>query len=196
MSPLYKIIYFIIPIVLAGICNMVFVKLNVFNNLKIPIDAGKIFSDGERLFGKNKTWKGFSGMIFFTSFWVGIFGLLATNFTWFGEISLIPFSQSSIPHSEWFYGAVLGAGYVLLELPNSFIKRRLKIEPGKNIKGLMGLFFLFFDQADSVIGCIVAMLTFYIPSLYDAIAIFTIGVMVHYLTNIFLYLVKLKKQIG
>ena len=50
--------------------------------------------------------------------------------------------------------AVLGLGYVLGELPNSFAKRRVKIQPGKTIGGVLGALFFVLDQADSVIAAI------------------------------------------
>jgi hypothetical protein len=51
--------------------------------------------------------------------------------------------------------AILGLGYALGELPNSFIKRRLRIEPGRMSTGLIGALFFLIDQADSVVAALV-----------------------------------------
>ncbi len=174
---------------------MVLVKLPVLNFMKRPMDWGFRYRDGRQLFGANKTWKGFFGMILLTGFWMWIFGLIDNTFNWAHGLSLFRYEEFSTAE-EWFYGSIWGLGYVLFELPNSFIKRRIGIPPGKNRAGLKGNLFKFIDQADSVLGCMTFMLIFYTPSIPDAAAIFIIGVAIHYLINILLYLAGLKKQAG
>ncbi len=191
-----KILFLISPLIFAGISNMIFVKLRILKNLAIPIDGGKVLKDGERLFGSNKTWKGFIGMIAFTAFWFLIIGLITKSFTWAKEISLIKYSTYQTPFTELIYGAIWGFSYVLFELPNSYVKRRLQIPPGKNAKGLKGGIFTFIDQVDSVVGCMIFMLVFYSPGILEAVLFFIIGFSVHYLVNIFLFVVRLKAQAG
>lgn len=195
MSSIIQLTYTLLPVVMAGICNMILVKLPVFGTLKRPMDGGIIFSDQKRLFGANKTWKGFWGMVILTGFWMWIFGILDSTFLWAKGLSLFSYHDFSATQ-EWIYGILWGLGYVLFELPNSFIKRRIDIPPGENRKGFTGNLFLFIDQADSVLGCLIFMLFFYIPTLADAVALFVLGVLVHYLINILLFLVGLKKQAG
>ena len=50
-------------VIIAGVLNMIFVKLPIFSGLSKTIDRGRCLSDGKRLFGDNKTWKGFLGMV-------------------------------------------------------------------------------------------------------------------------------------
>ena len=194
-SSIEKILYLIAPIVLAGVFNMIFVKLPILNNLKIPIDNGKVLKDGRRLFGDNKTWKGFWGMIVFTSFWFIVSEFLVKNFLCVKELSLIPFDSFNFPFSAWLFGAIWGFAYVFAELPNSYAKRRLNIEPGKKGSGFLGYLFYFIDQGDSVIGCLIALPIFYKASFADAFAIFIIGSAVHLLTNLVLYKAKLKREV-
>jgi CDP-diglyceride synthetase len=191
-----KLVYFILPLMLGGIFNMVFMKLPVLSSLKKPIDGGKILWDGERLFGDNKSWKGFLGMILITSLFMGLFGFFFRNFEWAREVSLVDYSRFSFPFNEFFYGGVWGLGYVLAELPNSFVKRRIRIAPGTQISGLKGIIFTIIDQSDSVIGCMIFMLPFFIPTPLEALVIFCIGTGFHYIVNILLYLVGLKNQAG
>ena len=160
------------------------------------MDNGRVLGDGERLFGDNKTWKGFLGMILFTSFWFTIFGLLATSFEWASRLSLISFDGYNSPFTEMFYGAWWGLGYVLFELPNSYIKRRIRIQPGTNGNGFLGGIFTFVDQADSVVGCLIFMLLFYTPGVMEALLFFIIATVIHYIVNILLYMLRLKKQAG
>lgn len=195
MSPAGQLIYTFLPVVFAGVCNMIFVKRPFLDSFRTPMDGGAVCADGKRVFGDNKTWKGFAGMIFFTSFWMGVFGLLADRVSWASSLSLIPFHDFSV-NEELFYGALWGLGYVLFELPNSYMKRRIDIPPGKNRQGMIGIVCTFIDQADSVLGCLLFMLLFYIPTPIDALALFLVGVVVHYSVNIALFFVGLKKQAG
>ena len=56
----------LMSVILAGVLNMVFVKFRCCQKLNRPMDGGICLSDGKRLFGDNKTWKGFFGMILVT----------------------------------------------------------------------------------------------------------------------------------
>lgn len=187
-----KLIYLFLPVVFAGIFNMIFMKLKILNFLKIPMDVGLVLKDKRRLFGDNKTWKGFIGMIIFSSFWLGIFSLLYSHIEFFRRLSLLDFANIN----SWFWGAVWGLGYVLAELPNSFIKRRLNVDPGKNVSGIRGKIHTFIDQSDSVAGCLLALLLFHFPTTYDILFLFILGTGIHYGTNILLYYAGLKKQAG
>lgn len=195
MSSIGRLAYTLLPVVLAGVSNMILVRLPVFDFLKRPMDGGAVCSDGKRILGANKTWKGFLGMIFLTAFWMWIFGLLASAFPLAENLSLMNYNAFSSAE-EWIFGALWGLGYVLFELPNSYVKRRMDIPPGENRQDLVGNMFKFIDQADSVLGCMLFMLFFYVPSPADAIAIFVIGVVIHYMVNILLFLAGLKKQAG
>lgn len=192
----FKLFYLILPIILGGVFNMILVKLPLLESLKTPMDRGLVLKDGKRLFGDNKTWKGFAGMIIVTSIWMGIFGILYEHFSWARELSIIPYGEFEIPLNEWFYGAFWGLGYVLFELPNSYIKRRFEIAPGEQAKGLWGFFFGFLDQSDSVIGCLIFMLVFFVPTPLEALVLFILGTGFHYFVNLLLYLVGLKSQAG
>lgn len=173
MNFIGHIYFLILPAILGGILNMVFVKLPILKSWQIPIDGGKTLRDGNRVLGDNKTWKGFFGMIVLTALSAWIF--------W----------HNAFQHYLLF-GAWLGFAYVLFELPNSFIKRRLNIQAGKN----GGFLQTFFDQADSVIGYILFMLFAYPLTLAEAVGIFVIATATHYIFNILLFYAKLRGQKG
>jgi CDP-diglyceride synthetase len=180
------------PVILAGICNMVFMKLPILDCLKKPLDAGRCFFDGKRVFGDHKTWKGLVGMIIFSA----LFGILLQHLCRRSEmlaaISVVDYTCTN----GFIFGTILGCGYILAELPNSFIKRRLDISPGKNGSGLAGGFFTFLDQADSVIGCLLALCLYYIPPFFEGILCVFVFSGLHYALNIALYLAGLRKQCG
>jgi len=109
-------IYIITPIALSCILHMYIVKNGILPNLVKPIS--------KRLFGTNKTIRAFV-----------VLPLLLLS------IFYNPIEQIQ-PIQLGFY---IGLIYLLAELPNSFIKRRLAISPGESPSILT----LFFDKADS-----------------------------------------------
>jgi CDP-diglyceride synthetase len=196
MSTLPQLCFLIAVLVCAGATNMAFVKAPVLSGLSRPMDRGVRLRDGKRLFGNNKTWKGFFGMVAATALWLAIFGWLTANVPGIRSLSLIPFEEFEFPYNAWFLGAIWGFVYVLAELPNSFLKRRIDIPPGENVRGLKGFFFLVLDQADSVIGCVLALFLFSSITWLDGVALVILGSFAHYLTNLGLYAAGLKKQAG
>lgn len=180
------------PVILAGICNMIFVKLPILDFLKTPMDAGRCFFDGKRIFGDNKTWKGFFGMIFLSTVFGHWLQQLGSANKTIAALSVVDFTRTN----GALLGAVLGLGYVLAELPNSFFKRRFDIAPGERLSGWKGIFFTFLDQADSVIGCLAALCLYFAPPLLDGILFVFLFAGLHYVLNIALFFTKLKKQCG
>jgi len=167
-----RIYVLILPIVMGGVCNMVFMKLPVLNAWRFPMDARKTFR-GKRVFGDNKTWKGLFGMVVFTALsgWL-VWGVANAR--------------------NLLRGAWLGFVWIIFELPNSFAKRQLNIPSGKN----GGLLQTFFDQADSVFGIALLYRVVYPLTLREALGVFVLLTITHYLVNILLFYLKLKKQRG
>ena len=91
-------------------------------------------------------------------------------------------------------GVLLGLGYSLLELPNSFIKRRLDIKPGKTLTGFTKVFFIFLDQADSLFGVALVVWIFYPLGILLYLAFIIVGAATHLLLNMMLYFMKLRKN--
>ena len=92
------------------------------------------------------------------------------------------------------YGFLFGLAYAVFELPNSFIKRRLGIEPGKKRGKLSGAVNVFIDQADSVIGCVLVLSFLYSMSILFFIAYVLLGAATHIVINMLLYFLKLRKN--
>ncbi len=179
--------------IIAGLVNSIFCKLNILKVLKKPIDNKKKLSDGKRIFGDNKTWKGLIGYIIFNIIFAILFGLL--------------WKVTKLEHLNYFYinhnnrvlyniliGALLGLFYALFELPNSFLKRRLGIEEGKTTKGFLKIFFIFLDQADSVFGMALVVWMFYPIGIWIYLLFVIIGAVTHIVLNILLYLLHIRKN--
>lgn len=179
--------------IIAGILNMVWCKLNILKKIAKPIDGNKKFIDGKRIFGDNKTWKGLIGYIILNILTACLWGIVCK----YCKIENYNFLYRN--HSNTFVynimlGGLLGLAYSLFELPNSFIKRRVGIVPGKTSTGFKKYFFVILDQADSVIGCVLAVCIFYKMSICMVLGYITLGTITHILINMMLYFMKLRKN--
>ncbi|MCH5274293.1 MAG: CDP-archaeol synthase [Lachnospiraceae bacterium] len=182
------------PVILAGILNMVFTKTKIYRKYKFPIDGNILLADGKRLFGENKTWIGFASMILFC---------MGTQLVWG---SILKFSGIDF-HNELYHlyenkfpynlliGAFLGLAYMLLELPNSFIKRRLDIEPGKTKTTMVGLMFFLIDQIDSMIGVAAVIYIFSEISFMKYLGYIALGGVTHIMVNLILYKLKVRRNL-
>jgi CDP-2,3-bis-(O-geranylgeranyl)-sn-glycerol synthase len=132
----------------------------------LPIDFGKNFLDGRRVFGTNKTFRGF------------FFGLAIGILVGMVELFLFGYPVLFVFLSP--LGALVG------DLTGAFLKRRLNIPPG----GLLPVV----DQVDFVIGALVFTLPLQIISLEVAIAMLIITPPIHLLTNFAAYKLKLKSN--
>lgn len=184
----------LLPSIIAAILNMIWCKLPILKKLQVPMDFGKTFYDKKRIFGDNKTWKGFIGYIILNTFMMILWGIIC--------------NVSNINYYNYFYvndtntfklniliGILLGLGYSLFELPNSFIKRRFDIKPGKTTKGFKKIFFIILDQADSVFGCCLVVCLFYKLGLKLYLLYVLVGASTHIIFNMLLYFLKLRKNI-
>ena len=184
----------LLPVILAGIEVMIFVKLPIFDSLKTPMDGGKRLRDGKRLFGDHKTWKGFLAYPFFTACWTIILGLVASFFPRYEAMNYLYANHDNRFFYNLWIGLALGLAYALFELPNSYMKRRLNIDEGESSDNLSRYFFIFIDQADSVIGCVLVLALVYPMSPGFFLAYVCLGAGLHILLNFLLQLAGLRKH--
>ncbi|MCW3982716.1 MAG: CDP-2,3-bis-(O-geranylgeranyl)-sn-glycerol synthase [Candidatus Bathyarchaeota archaeon] len=140
----------------------------------VKMDFGRNFVDGKRIFGNNKTWRGF----FFG--WAVGFGVGLAEGLVFGFDNYPVLFSVLIP-----LGALLG------DLTGAFIKRRLDIAPG----GLLPIV----DQIDFVVGAVVfslplALINWSGLSWQVILTVLLITPPIHLLTNYGAYKLKLKKH--
>lgn len=176
MSNFLLAIFLLVPLVFSGVIHMIIVKKNFFSFLKIPFH--------EKLFGANKTYRGLVVMIIATV--VGIYlndylMKLTTNESMYTGYSLV------------LVGVLLGISYILFELPNSYIKRRIGIEPGKRAKRF-ALFFTIYDQVDSGFGLGLVYYFYLNINIVPIVYMLLIGTFVHLFFNVLLYLVGVRKE--
>jgi len=179
-----QVLYLILPLIGAGLGLSLASRRNWLPSLNKPLDAQRQLK-GQPWLGLNKTWRGVFIMTSVTTWAVTVQAIAAMkgfNFGFFDYASINPIKL----------GLVLSLGYLLAELPNSFIKRQAGLESGQ-YSVRRGAFQYFFDQADSAIGVAIALVVFYhIPSAV-AIAIIATGTTVHFLFDQVMYALRLKR---
>ena len=132
----------------------------------LPMDFGKNFVDGRRVFGKNKTFRGF-----FFGLAIGVL------------VGLVEYAVFSYPLLFCFLSPL---GALLGDLTGAFLKRRLDIAPG----GLLPIV----DQVDFVVGAILFSLPLGIVSWELAITVMLVTPPIHLFTNFVAYKLKLKSN--
>lgn len=127
----------IIPLAFAGALHMVVVKNNLLPRLAVPIS--------KKWFGVSKTWRGILCMPLFTSlgFYI-VFTIFNVN-SGYASFDLSRYAPAEL-------GLMLGLAYVIAELPNSLMKRRMGIPSGE-LPDKHKMLFILADQLDSVVGC-------------------------------------------
>ena len=124
-----------LPLIVSNVLHMFVVKYDQFAWFKVPISS--------RLFGANKTWRGF------------VFVGLVTACCQLALSHLL--DEVFRPQSFWL-GLILGLTYMSCELPNSYMKRRLGIGAGAQADR-HAWFFVILDKSDSTFGvCLVFVL--------------------------------------
>lgn len=185
----------LMPVVLAGAVNMLFTKTKFYRSHCVPMDGGRCFSDGKRFFGDNKTWAGFFGMIAANCLMQIFWGMLTASSAVLGNANELyqRFDNTLLFNAA--AGALFGLVYVLLELPNSFLKRRLDIAAGKTAHGIKGAVFFVIDQIDSLLG-VVLLLTFFAGLTFPQyIQYILLGAVTHIALNAALYALKIRRNL-
>jgi Na+-transporting NADH:ubiquinone oxidoreductase subunit NqrD len=169
---------FTLPLFIAGLVHHFFIiKYNFFEFLAKPIDF-HLKLGNRRFFGDSKTFRGFITVILFTGF-----SMVAIN----------AFLGIPLKLNSFLSGMLLGLGYSLGELPNSFLKRRLNIRESSLPHGAFGLLLHILDQTDSVIGSLILLPVIYSPSSILIIILFSLGTTLHILVDLLLYLYGYKE---
>lgn len=169
-------------------------QASYIGSFKTPHGPWPDLRDGKRLFGDHKTWKGFLAYPFFAAIWTILLGFLAAGLPRVEAMNYLYVRHENRPLYNLCVGLLLGFAYALFELPNSFIKRRLAIDEGKMATGPLRPLFIFIDQADSVIGCVLVLALVYPMSPTFILAYILLGAGLHILLNYLLALVGLRKE--
>jgi CDP-diacylglycerol--serine O-phosphatidyltransferase len=177
MSHAITALWLMLPTVVSGVVHMVVVTRDWLPWARRPIAV--------RLFGANKTWRGFIVMPLVTA--------LATLLLALVEPDTALLTVRLGAGSPLLLGFVVGLGYVVAELPNSWMKRRMGIAPGA-LPGRRAALFAFIDQADSALGCAIACALLRRMPLMTFVLFVAIGPAVKVSVLHALYLARLRKR--
>lgn len=152
---LVSLAYFMLP---AYVANMAPV-LSRFVSWNVPLDFNFTFRK-KRLFGSHKTVVG------------TLFGLVAAVLMAFIQFKFIGFVQ----HPNWLLlGLLLGGGALFGDIFKSFVKRQLKIKPGKP--------WIPFDEIDFNVGALIFVSFVYFPGWLESTTIIIISALGHVAVN-------------
>jgi len=147
-----------------------------------PIDGG-LRLGGKRLFGDHKTWRGVLVAVVCSA----AFAAVQAHVVGDAVGALLTVEWRSVPAVP--FGALMGLGAMLGELPNSFVKRRLGIGPGKSTTGPWSIVFYVWDQVDLLFGAWVLIGSWVRPSPLLVAASFVLALLVHPLVSLIGWLV-------
>ena len=160
------------PLLVSAALSGAVIRLGWWRALARPIDGGATIR-GKRVFGDSKTWRGVVTAIVGSVAGVALQRLAhGTVPAW---LEVIDYGAAS----PLLLGAALGVGATAGELPNSFVKRRLGIAPGKTTSGAWSVVFFVWDQVDLVVGSWPLVALFARPTAPLVAASFVLTLVVH-----------------
>ena len=183
-----------LPLILSGVVNMLFAKTPIYKKYKVPIDNNKNWFDGKRIFGDNKTVIGFISMLVFSIIFQVLWGYVGELCQLNSQNDWYLIYSNSIKYNV-VSGFLVGFVYMLFELPNSFIKRRINIIPGKTDKGIKGIVFFVIDQIDSLIGVFLVLKLLSGMAWSKYFLYLLVGGLTHITINLMLWLMGIRRNL-
>ena len=179
------ILWLFLPVLGSFLAHAPVLKLDLFPRWKRPMDFGATFR-GRRVLGENKTWRG--ALVMFV-------GVLASAVL-LGHIDAY---WSRLPGpiraaGPWTFGALVAAGTVCAELPNSFFKRQLDIGPGAQRRSSAGVLISILDQGDFVIGIWLFLTPIWVIPPAQAAVAFAAVAAVHMVINVIGYALGIRRS--
>lgn len=179
-------LYLFSPLLVSAALAGVVFRFDLASALRRPIDVGVSFH-GRRVFGDGKTWRGVIVAV------VGSIGTVAVQ----KAVAAHTQSLALVDYralSPVCFGAAMGGGAMLGELPNSFVKRRVGIPPGGTSRGWRGVLFYVWDQIDLLTGAWPLLLPWIRPSPLVVVVSFTLALGIHPLIALVGYLIGARKS--
>lgn len=169
---IFSSLWLMLPAIVANSTPVVLAHFRLFESFKKPVDVW--------LFGENKTWR---GIVFGTVFGMGISLLQWYVSAKTETLNLFPYRAMGLEASLTL-GFLLSSGILLGDLLKSFFKRLVKKKPGEP--------WIPFDEFD-FLGAYLLMLLIYIPPSPHRWIILIGAPLLHALSNLLGYFLKIKK---
>lgn len=146
LSEVLGVVYLLLPLLGGAALHGACMKYGWLGALVRPIDGGRVLG-GRPIFGRSKTWRGPVAVAAGAGAVFAVQRHLLHAIPALASLELTDYA--ALP--GWF-GAAAGLLAELAELPNSFVKRRLGVEPGGTARGALGVVFFLWDQLDLLLG--------------------------------------------
>lgn len=164
------LLHIFVPMILANVAHMIIVKKDWFSRMSRPL--------APRQFGDNKTWRGFIVLTSLNGIFFWMINLILPRFSQWEAIGM---------------GALLGLTYMLFELPNSWLKRRLGIASGaQSSKYALG--FMLLDKTDSALGVSLCSKILFGLDWKETLLLLLLSIGVHVFFSVLLVVTGVKKR--
>jgi CDP-2,3-bis-(O-geranylgeranyl)-sn-glycerol synthase len=181
-------IFLVVAFSLAGIAQTAWFAAPVSHSFDVPLDGGLTLR-GRRLFGDNKTFRGFVMMIPACACTFPLTATLAGTVK-AEQLGLWPLSAAAYAA----LGAWAALGFMAGELPNSLIKRQLDIAPGESASGPARFVQFGVDRLDSGVGMLVAVGSVVPTPVVTWVAVLGFRVLVHWSFSVLMFHLGLKRR--
>jgi CDP-2,3-bis-(O-geranylgeranyl)-sn-glycerol synthase len=179
--------FLLFAFVFAGAAQTAWFTSAASHRFAQPLDAGLTLR-GRRLFGENKTLRGFVVMVPASSAGFALLAMLV------GDPVALGLWTLSVPGYA-LAGAVAGFGFMAGELPNSFVKRQLDIAPGGAPRGPLASASQFaVDRLDSGIGMLLALSLFVAVPWRTVAVVLIVGSFIHWTFSVVMFRLGLKPR--
>lgn len=189
MDPLACAGFLVVAFVLAGAAQTLWLRSRISDRFAMPLDFGRTFR-GKRILGANKTLRGFVVMVPATVLSFYLVGLVVTR-----SEALNARLWSLSPLAYALLGLAAGLGFMLGELPNSFVKRQLGIAPGEAPGRWPAKITAFIvDRLDSIVGMMAAV-SLAVPMPWQTwLYVILFGPAIHWSFSLVLYAMGVKER--
>ena len=179
--------FLLLAFVVSGMAQTGWFAAPASHRFAQPLDGGLALR-GRRLFGANKTLRGFVVMVPASAASFALLAMLAGDPS---ALGLWPLSLSGYALA----GAVAGFGFMAGELPNSFIKRQCDIPPGDAPRNPLAAMCQFTaDRLDSGLGMLLALSLFVPVPWRTAAVVLMIGPFIHWTFSVVMFRLGLKPR--
>jgi hypothetical protein len=179
--------FLLLAFVISGTAQTAWFTSAASRRFAQPLDGGLTLR-GRRLFGENKTPRGFVVMVPASAACFALLALAA------GDPAALGLWSLSIPGYA-LAGAVAGFGFMAGELPNSFVKRQLDIAPGDAPRGPLASACQFaVDRLDSGIGMLLALSLFVAMPWRTVAVVLIVGPFIHWTFSVVMFRLGLKPR--
>jgi hypothetical protein len=187
LSPTACAWFLLAAFVVAGMAQTAWFAAPLSRRFSQPIDGGAKFR-GRRLFGEHKTVRGFVVMVPAAAI---AFAALAAAIGDPVGAGLWPLTIAGYAG----LGAFAGFGFMAGELPNSFVKRQLRIRPGQAPRHRLGAAAQFLiDRLDSGVGMLLALSAIVSTPALTWLLVLSIGPSIHWAFSVLMFQLGLKSR--